>query len=76
MRFVEKPRYAAWAPGAGKQSRPILVALRSAGFLAQIGSRSTPVGNFEVRFLGHQEETVHEIIHGVDPAARLLTVGR
>lgn len=73
---AEKPTYAAWAPGEGRPSRSILVALRAEGYLAQIGSRGTPAGNFEVRYLDHQEDHVVEIILGLDPNATRLTVGR
>lgn len=72
----ETPMYAAWAPGEGRPNRSILVALRDEGYLAQIGSRGAPVGNFEVRYLGHQEDRVAEIILGLDPSATRLTVGR
>lgn len=73
---MERPRYESWAPSNGKPSAPILGALRAAGFLAQIGCRRVPAGNFEVRFLGDEEERVRGIIFGVDPGARVLTVGR
>lgn len=73
---AETPTYAAWAPGDGRSNHSILVALRGEGYLAQIGSRVSPAGNFEVRYLGHQEDRVAEIILGFDPGATRLTVGR
>ena len=73
---AEKPRFASWAPGEGNRCAPILAALRADGFLAQIGSRSQPPQNFEVRYLHEEAERATEIILDVDPAARRLTVGR
>lgn len=72
----EKPRFGAWAPSDGKTSAPILAALRAEGFVAQIGSRKVPVGNFEVQYLHSDADRVREIILGVDPGAIALTVGR
>jgi hypothetical protein len=77
MTFIDRGvHYYAWAPGAGQSSRPILVALREAGFLAQIGSRRAPAGNFEVRCFAAERQTTVDIITAVDPAARPLSVGR
>lgn len=72
----ETPTYAAWAPGDGRSSGPILAALRADGFIAQIGSRPTPAGNFEVCYLVDQQDRVEQIILDIDPTATRLTVGR
>lgn len=48
---AEKPAYAAWAPSEGRSCRSILAALRSDGFIAQIGSRPEPANNFEVSYV-------------------------
>ena len=72
---AEKPAYAAWAPGEGRSCRSILIALRSEGFMAQIGSRTEPAHNFEVSYPGDQADRVEQIILGVDSAATRLTVG-
>lgn len=72
----ENPTYAAWAPGEGGSCGTILGALRNEGFVAQIGSRPKPAGNFEVRYLGDQADQVEQIILGVDSGATRLSVGR
>jgi hypothetical protein len=77
MTFIDRgAHYHSWAPGAGQSSRPILAALRKAGFLAQIGSRRTPAENFEVRCSDAERQTTVDIITAVDPTARPLSVGR
>ncbi|UYM06486.1 hypothetical protein [Solicola gregarius] len=72
----ETPAYAAWAPSESSSSRAILAELRGQGFVAQIGSRAVPAGNFEVCYLRDQQARVEEIILGLDPEATRLTVGR
>ena len=72
----EVPRYAAWAPADATSSPAILAELREHGYIAQIGSRAVPAGNFEVRYLRDEQAEVEEIILGLDPDATRLTVGR
>ncbi|MGH3359244.1 MAG: hypothetical protein ACRDO7_10610 [Nocardioidaceae bacterium] len=72
----ETPTYAAWAPGEGRSCGVILSALRNEGFIAQIGSRPRPAGNFEVRYVSNQADRVEQIILGVDSGATRLNVGR
>lgn len=72
----ETPTYAAWATGEQGRCGAILAALRDAGFIAQIGSRPAPAGNFEVRYLRAQEAQVERIIKALDSGATRLSVGR
>lgn len=71
-----RPRIIAWAPTEGVSAGPIIAALRTEGFIARIGSRREPAGNFEVEFKAEDVDLVRDVILGIDPGAAPLTVGR